>query len=379
MAPLDLPPPRPFYVFGHNPNTARAVAAALEAGANAIEPDVNVYAARPDTLCVGEAGLLGGGAKASAPPLDRYLTDLAAIAREHTALALVVFDCKRKATTPRLGAQLLEAIRTHLTGDTGLTVILSVASRRRAALFTDIARRLGEREAAMLDSENDPASVTAFLTQAGVANPCFGNGISVLNSILGPNVRPSLEWATQLRASRGRLRFAYAWTVNSPRLMREYIRIGVDGLITDRPARLRDVMMEPEFQRLVQLATRADNPLAAPPSAYGLTVHTGDRCFAGTDARATFTLTGDLGSAAVTIDGRFSRRFGRDAWNHLTVPSTDLGALRTLTVQRDGHGLAPAWLLDRVVVDSARYGGSLEAHGNGWIGTAPVTLSLVPR
>ena len=35
--------PRPFYVVGHNPNTIPQVLAALDAGANAIEPDINVY------------------------------------------------------------------------------------------------------------------------------------------------------------------------------------------------------------------------------------------------------------------------------------------------------------------------------------------------
>jgi PLAT/LH2 domain/Glycerophosphoryl diester phosphodiesterase family len=378
MPPLALPLPCPFYIFGHNPNTTQAVVAALDAGANAIEPDVNVYAARPNELCVAEASLLGGGAKSSAPPLDRYLTDLAAIARKRPELALVVFDCKRKAATPRLGARLLEAIRTHLTG-TGLTVILSVATRRRAALFTDIALGLGEREGAMLDSENDPASVSYFLQAAGVQQPCFGNGISFLNPLLGPNVRPSLESATRLRAGRGQLCFTYAWTVNSPRLMREYMRIGVDGLITDHPARLRALMEEPEFQPLVRPATRADNPLAAPPAAYGLIVHTGERCFAGTDARVTFTLTGDSGSADVTIDGRYSRRFGRDAWNHIALPAPNLGALHTLTVQQDRHGVAPGWFLERVLVESARYGVLQEARCEGWVGTAPVTLHLEPR
>ena len=41
---------RPFYLLAHNPNSIAAVRTALDAGANAIEPDVNVYAAWPDEL-----------------------------------------------------------------------------------------------------------------------------------------------------------------------------------------------------------------------------------------------------------------------------------------------------------------------------------------
>ena len=61
--------PRPFYVVGHNPNTIHDVLAALDAGANAVEPDINVYHDRPNELCVCEASVLAPneGAPASAP------------------------------------------------------------------------------------------------------------------------------------------------------------------------------------------------------------------------------------------------------------------------------------------------------------------------
>jgi len=39
--------PRPFYIVGHNPNTVHDAEVALQAGANALEPDVTV--AEPDT------------------------------------------------------------------------------------------------------------------------------------------------------------------------------------------------------------------------------------------------------------------------------------------------------------------------------------------
>ena len=361
---------RPFYTLAHNPNTIEAVRAALDAGANAIEPDVNVYAARPGELCIGEAGLLGGGSGPDVPSLSAYLTGLHQLALERPELALVVFDCKLRAATQELGATLLQTIRSLLTFDTDLNVIISVASLSHTALFEQIRHDLRPREALMIDQENDPVRVAGFFTNARVERNCYGNGISFLNTILGPNVRPSLERACELRAAAGAPRFTYAWTVDDARLMREYIRIGVDGIITNNVARLRAVSAEPEFQSTIRPATRADDPFAGPRAAYGLIVHTGDKWMAGTDAGVTFTLTGASGSASVTVDTRWRARMERDAWNYVALESPDLGPLRTITVQRDDQGNAPGWFLDRTVVESACYGVSLGADFRCWIDRA---------
>ena len=368
---------RPFYALAHNPNTLEAVRAALDAGANAIEPDVNVYAARPDQLCIGEAGLLGGGSGPGAPSLTEYLTALHQIALERPELALVVFDCKPRAATLELGATLVQTIRSLLTFDTDLNVIISVASLSHTAIFEAIKHDLRPREALMIDQENDPVRIAGFFTNAGVERHCYGNGISFLNSILGPNVRPSLERACELRAAAGAPRFTYAWTVDDARLMREYIRIGVDGIITNNVARLRSISAEPAFQSTIRLATRAEDPFVGPRAAYGLIVHTGDKSMAGTDARVTFTLTGATSAAGVTVDTHWRARMERNAWNYITLESPDLGPLRTITVQRDDQGNAPDWYLDRIVVESARYGVSLGADFRCWIDRAvPVTQPL---
>ena len=368
---------RPFYHVGHNPNSIAAVLAALDRGANAIEPDVNVYSADPTQLCIGEPGLLGGGSGPAAPSLAQYLGELHQVARDRPELAIVVFDCKPKAATPQLGARLLDLVRSYLTFDTGLNVILSVSSLAHTALFDLIHRDLRPREGLMIDMENDPVRVAEYFKSIAVERACYGNGISFLNTILGPNVRPSLERACELRAASGFPRFAYAWTVNDANLMREYIRIGVDGIITDHPARLRAVAAEPEFRDTIRLATRADDPFAGPRPAYGLIVHTGDVAMAGTDANVTFTLTGAAGSAAVTVDTRWRARMERHGWNFVTVESGDLGPLQSLTVQRDNRGNAPGWFLDRIVIESLVHGVSAEGRFGCWLdSTAPVTRSL---
>jgi hypothetical protein len=361
---------RPFYVVGHNPNTIQSVKAALDSGANAIEPDVNVYADRPGELCISESR-----GSPDAPSLRQYLTDLHEVAVAQPGLALVVFDCK--VTAADQGTELINAVRTWLTPSTGLNVIISVPHFEDMSLFRWIQEGLGPREGLMVDSENDPDAVSSLFTKLLVTQQCYGNGISVLSGILGPNVRPSMERACAQRAADGDPKFIYVWTVNDDGLQREYVRIGVDGIISDDVAGLRRVVDEQEFAAKVRLATRADNPFAPPNAAYALTVHTGDMWMGGTDANVTFTLTGSHGSANVTVDTSRPGRMEQNQTTFVTLQSGDLGKLQSISVQRDDRGNGPDWYLDTIGVESFRYGVSTRADFNRWIdSTAPFTQTL---
>jgi len=64
--------PRPFYVVGHNPNTAGDGKNAVNDGANGLEPDVQVYEDRSDLLCINH-----GTGDPSAPSLVAYLDAVA--------------------------------------------------------------------------------------------------------------------------------------------------------------------------------------------------------------------------------------------------------------------------------------------------------------
>jgi len=390
--------PRPFYVVGHNPNTIADVIAALDAGANAIEPDVNVYEDRQGELCISEVGTLdkdkGGGD--DAPSLANYLDDLHLVALERPELSLVVFDCKPKVSAPEHGLKLLQEIRARLTHDTDLNVIISVSSLSYTAIFDTIKGQLGPREGVMIDEEDSPTDVSDFFTKAGIANQCYGNGVAALLSAptLAPHLRPSIEQACEERAASGRIKFIYVWSVDDPDKMREYIRIGLDGIIAgSRPsafdadcvALLRAVIQEREFEPLIRLATRNDNPFTPPNSTYGLLVHTGDRWNAGTDARITFTLTGALGSCTKVVDasligsvlGKTPGRMERNAWDFVTLQTPDLGQLTSITVSRTDDGNAPDWFLDQIQVRSHRYGASKKAVFNRWIETSQTTERLV--
>lgn len=364
--------PRPFYVVGHNPNTLSDAAKAVAGGANGLEPDVQVYEDHTDQLCISH-----GKGEPSAPTLVRYLQGVHQLVLDHPALSLVVFDCKQEVTSPDHGFELLMAIRKSLTFDNDLNVIISIAKLNQGAFFDRIVDILGPREGLMIDAEDDPGAVSNYFTSRGVTHQGYGNGISFANFILGPYYRYTLEGACGIRAQAGRPRFIYVWTVNAHDELREYIRIGVDGAITDDPKDLHDIAAEPAFASLTRFANRADNPFQPANFGYGLHIKTADKWQAGTDANLTFTLHGSNGSCSKTINTQLVNRMESGEWNWVTIPSVDIGALQSITVQRDNQGNAPDWFLDRIDVRSARFGTFGSAVFNRWIdSTSPFNAPL---
>jgi glycerophosphoryl diester phosphodiesterase len=364
--------PRPFYVVGHNPNTIHDVKAALNEGANALEPDVNVFESNSSELSVSHSGGDSGDLT-----LVQYLQALHTIAQQHPQLALIVFDCKPDTNTAAHGVTLLNAIRTHLTFDTPLNIIISISTFHGVAMFDTIAGMLKEREGLMIDEENDPVAVANFFTGLGVQNRCYGNGNTVQSPVTSPNLRPSIEHACGIRAGHDSFKFIYEWTTDDNERMREFIRTGVDGMISDTPATLKGVSQEAEFASLIRFATRADNPFKQPNANYEVVVHTGDVHMGGTDANVTFTVVGNAGTISKVIDTSLDGRMERDEWNYVTIPGPDIGQLVSITVQRDNDGNGPDWFLDKIIVRSFRYGVSRQAIFNRWIdNTSPVTLPL---
>ena len=248
----------------------------LSLGANAIEPDINVFSS--GELCVDHGPKLWSGPSPdSAPSLVKYLTELRTVALDFRNLSLVYFDCKPPVAKAGHGADLLEAIRTQLIGDgrdrLNLSVIISVADLSEQLIFQNIAGDLRPGEALMIDQDNDPGAVCKLFTDLRARKQCFSNGISVENgeSWLAPHIRSSIEQACALRAS-GRISLVTTWTVNDADLMSEYIKIGVDGMIVDRappwynPGQgieaLTSLVAREGDSLGIRMATRADSPFA---------------------------------------------------------------------------------------------------------------------
>ena len=367
--------PRPFYVIGHNTNTIEQVKDCLHGGANALEPDVNVYADDSSRLCISH-----GRGGSTAPDLPSFLGDLHETAAANPALALIVFDCKPPTATPEHGLALLTAIRLHLTHDRpDLTIVLSIANREddKDRVFALIHDGLGPREGLMVDAEDDPDAVVQFFRSRHVTNFGYGNGISVLNAWLGRRYRFAVERACAVRAQTGDPKFVYVWTVNDSDDQHEYIRIGVDGVITDDiPMLLRVVQANPTR---IRMATTADSPFVTPRSEYGLSIRTGDLPLAGTDATVNFTIRGRDGTTSETLNASLIKRLEADNWTSMTVPSQDLGPLTSLTVASDGLGASPDWYPEHVLLGSHAYQAAGISEFRQWIaGNEPVTKPITP-
>ena len=254
--------PRRFYLIGHNPNSVAAAVRCLEAGANALEPDVCFD---QDDFFVHERiplvpawllRLLRGHLT-----LRQYLDGLGAyLARSGRAnqLALIAFDLKPPYdfALDRLAELVRGAFGAAFPG----TAILFTASDPAAMPWlAGLAPRPGT--AVGVDDRATPEAVDGFFRSRTLPYT-YADGTSI------PLV-PTTCWlglvrrAVALRESGAPRRFSlvYGWTVNGTRSMTAFLDADVDGLITDRIERLRDLLQAKYAGRYV-LATAEDDPFA---------------------------------------------------------------------------------------------------------------------
>jgi hypothetical protein len=353
--PLNGASPRPFYIFAHNPNTIADVERALSQGANALEPDITFTSQltcgpnRVDNLIDCDTDIPFNSCGCSHTHLVDWLKGVHDLAIRNPQLALVVFDVKSPAATAKNGSAILDAIRTHLnTGGVKLNFIISVGTKNDLAIFNDILVLLKEREGVMVDGEDDAGAVANYFLSRGYdGNIGYGDGTT---PGIGPRLVRAMDGAVWLRAAIGFPRsVTYVYTINLEDSMRTFIDAGVDGIITNELLTLTHIV---HGRSDIRLATRQDNPFQPLPEAYGLMIRTGDD---GTDANITFTLEGSLGSSKITVNTAPIGRMESGNTNFVTIPSRNLGALKSITVENDGSGNRPDWFLKDITVQSARW------------------------
>jgi hypothetical protein len=388
--------PRPFYCMAHNPNIVNAtkdeVDISLKLGANALGPDVN-KSSDSGKLVISHGGLLGlSMGSDSDPDLISYLQHLHDLAVSNPQLALVAFDCKPPAHSPDNGHDLLMAIRTHLTHDLPLDIVISVPSLAGVSMFDRIHDILGPREAIAIDEENDANKVAQYFKDIrATSHAVYGNGSTVQDPLLVPNFRHSLELAVGVHAGQDGLQSVYGWTTDEADKQKEFIRIGVDGVMSnlyktavfsDPPLQqlVKMVQGDLELRRLVRMATRDDRILAGPTAGYELVVKTGSTGAAGTDADLTFVVRGELGVAKKTVNTSLLGRMESGGTDYIVVQSRDVGDLIDVTVRNDmSRSLLgnSRWRCDSVRVVSARYGVDRTATFGVDVETIPITRPLI--
>ncbi|KAH9211681.1 hypothetical protein DL95DRAFT_464636 [Leptodontidium sp. 2 PMI_412] len=373
--------------MAHNPNVyvdggTDDPATALQAGANALGPDVN-RSKDIDKLVIAHGGFLfiAGPGSDSDPDLIAYLKHLRVLAKSNPAFALVAFDCKKgtyfwqgQDIGADFGLELLTAIRTHPTNFVPLDIVISVPDRQGVSVFQKIYKILTPTEAIAIDQEDDPDSVARHFQQLGAtSNAVYGYGNTFQLPAFVPSLRRAIEWTV-------------AW-------IREHIRIGADGVMSNFeliiPEGLPDlpalkplvdmVKTDREIRRLVRMATRSDRILGSSKHGYLLWVYTGNTGAAGTDAKITFVVRGELGIAKKTVDTSLQGRMESGKTDFVVIHSRDLGNLFEVTIYNDmGASFLgnSARRCDKTSVVSVRYGVDVTAVFGVNIDVTPVTRSF---
>ncbi|KAL5313048.1 hypothetical protein ACEPPN_019475 [Leptodophora sp. 'Broadleaf-Isolate-01'] len=249
-------------------------------------------------------------------------------------------------------------------------------------------------EAIAIDQEDDPHFVARHFQQLGAtSNAVYGYGNTFQLPAFVQSLRRAIEWPVAWRTGYGLLQAVYEWTSDDLDRIREHIRIGADGVMSNFeliiPEGLPDlpalkplvdmVKTDREIRRLVRMSTRSDRILGSSKHGYLLWVYTGNTGAAGTDAKITFVVRGELGIAKKTVDTSLQGRMESGKTDFVVIHSRDLGNLFEVTIYNDmGASFLgnSAWRCDKISVVSMRYGVDVTAVFGVNIDATPVTRSF---
>uniref|UniRef100_A0A6B2KZF9 PLAT domain-containing protein n=1 Tax=Arcella intermedia TaxID=1963864 RepID=A0A6B2KZF9_9EUKA len=103
-------------------------------------------------------------------------------------------------------------------------------------------------------------------------------------------------------------------------------------------------------------ASTEDGVVSAPLITYNISVKTGDRPGAGTDANVLITLFGEKGDSGERLLDKPGNNFERNRIDEFAFQSVDLGDLKRIVIRHDNSGAGPAWFLDKVIIESGAGG-----------------------
>jgi hypothetical protein len=387
--------PRPFYCMSHNPNNMvpkDEPLISLQTGANSLAPDVNRSSDPGNKLVVSHRGLIGNAwGDDSDTDFIQYLQHVHALAIQFPQLSLIAFDCKPSTHDPDVGLVILTAIRQHLTLDLPLDIVLSVSSQdaTSVSMFDKIKTMLGPRESIAIDEENTPVNVAAYFQSIHATRKAgYGNGHTIQVPVLVPNLRFSIEQGVAVRTGYAELQYVYEWTTDDVDRMRKFIRIGVDGVMSNfedsNPLGLQQLVdlvnSDLEMRRLVRMATPRDRLLQTVSAGYVLIVRTSSQGAAGTDADITFAVRGELGIVKKRVNTSLQGRMENDGTDFVTIQARDVGSLIDITIRNDMANSVlgnSRWRCESIKVVSARYGVKKAATFGVDIGAFPVTRAFL--
>jgi hypothetical protein len=245
---------RQFFIIGHNPNKVSDAMNYLQAGANALEPDIH---------SINGTYYMGEGTTSTDLSLVDYLSGLGLALQTNLALtpALIMFDTKNSNGNIQ---SLFDCIQTNFSAqfpDTVITVTRSQAQEDEFTFFAPGATILSPNRALGVDEHTEPEYVDSFFKTLNVPNYTYADGISILAPLLAGLFKPRIERAVALRDGGNSFKFVYSWTLDSTGDITEFLDLNPDGLITDSPAALKEILIN-QYADKYELAQLGYNPFA---------------------------------------------------------------------------------------------------------------------
>jgi len=243
---------RQFFIIGHNPNTVADAVSCLQAGANALEPDIH---------SIDGAYYMGEGTSSTDLSLEDYLQGLAVAFETSPELtpALVMFDTKNSDGDI---AALFESISANFSNqfaDTAIMITRSQGQQEEFDFFEPGAMLLSPNRALGIDEHTDPFYADSFFKALNVPNYTYADGISIQVPFLADIYKGRIKKAIQMRDKGNSFKLVYSWTIDSESEIEGFLKLNPDGLITDDPARLKTILTT-QFSDTLQLAQVGYNP-----------------------------------------------------------------------------------------------------------------------
>lgn len=274
---------RPFYNIAHMVNSIKEVDRYLKLGANALEADVNfqqdgtarqTYHGTPCDCfrdCLRREGIvdyLEYIRKISSLPDSKF--------KDHVTLLfldLKVTDLPKESKEKAgkdIAKKLLEHLWYNVDPNRTVNVLLSIGHVSDKDVFKgaietimkDGAPELAERVGYDVGLNDPLEDIAKMYSELGIDhNRWQGDGVSNCLSLFRPKNR--LREALRYRDARTDRNYAdkvYHWTIDLSSAIRNSIRLGVDGIITNHPERVVTVLSEGPFRKVVRLASTRDTP-----------------------------------------------------------------------------------------------------------------------
>jgi len=352
---------RKFYIIGHNPNTIAEAKAFLDAGANALEPDICFDVDEPDQYYVSHGGP-GSNDMIPAHALVKYLIDLrhlitnAAGASPYN-LALINFDIK---TADEPGFDINKFIKvvfdnfSNFPICSGVAILITVGSLSQISFLNEY-DQTKPFVAIGIDEEKVPKDVEAGFKADAQKRFCYANGIITTGIKLGVFKSLIKAKGLQFKGNGNSFKLIYTWVLADPSSMRSYLDLHIDAMIVniERVEQLRKILLEKPYVPIYELAKNGYNPFGAPPlPEYMLTVKTRDVHLAGTDEKVKFTLVGSAGVMDSTLDGSYKDVMAAGETDFVTLEGGNIGQIQKLQVALLDSSIDSDWLPQSITLES---------------------------